>query len=84
MNHIIIDQQERFAELQTVDLDYERDCMQKMAKLLDNISNKKNYILDIDTLSDVFSINNLDELDKRELIIKLMEYNKSIYDGKLA
>jgi len=84
MNHIIIDQQERFAELQTVDLDYERNCMQKMAKLLDTLSNKKNYILDIDTLTDVFNINNLDELDKRELIIKLMEYNKSIYDGKLA
>ncbi len=84
MNRIIIDQQERYGELQVLDIDEERNTMQKMGKLLDDLVNKKEIISDIDTLNDVFVINNLDELDKRELIIQIMDYNKSVYEGKLA
>ncbi len=84
MNRIIIDQQEHYAELQTIDLESERSIMQKMGKLLDNIVNKKTFVTDIDTLSEVFRINELEELDKREIIINLMEYNKGVYEGELA
>ncbi len=84
MNRIIIDQQERYGELQTLDLDNEREIMQKMGKLLDNIVNKHEFIGDIDTLTEVFEINGLDELEKRELILQLMDYNKGVYEEKLA
>ena len=84
MNRIIIDKQEHYAELQTIDLESERSIMQKMGKLLDNIVNKKTFVTDIDTLSEVFRINELEELDKREIIINLMEYNKGVYEGELA
>ncbi len=84
MNRIIIDQQERYGELQVLNLDEERNSMQKMGKLLDDLVNKKAIISDIDTLDEVFTVNDLEELDKRELIIQIMDYNKSVYEGKLA
>ena len=84
MNKIIIDQQERYTDLQNLDLDAERDKMQRMGRLLDNIVNKRNIVNDIDTISEVLKINEISELEKRELIIDIMEYNRGIYEGEVA
>lgn len=54
----------------------------KLATLLNNPKNK-NFITDIDTLNVLFDDNNLNETDRREILVSLIKYNKNLFNSKI-
>lgn len=65
------------------DVEEKNEKYKRLATLLNNPKNKQ-FITDIDTLNILFEDNDLDEENRRKILISLIKYNRNLFNYKIG